>query len=250
MDAAVRAFTRQWSTCTQKKTTNLRQYGKIPYKTKETRPWFEVAVDCIGPFGAHGFRAITIIDTCTRLLEMAPLTAATSLECARAVDQLWFSRYPRPAQCVFDQGSEFKKEFFELLDSHLVIGDKMRTSQIDTAEEWQEFCSNVVFATRASYHTTMQARCRLADKYSSTLTTSPTGPPRIDATFGASNWIMRARTPTVSTTTTRPATKFESTLPMTSHEERCSPHPSAPLKSSLYATMERSSSTAAALPRP
>ncbi|DAZ98407.1 TPA: hypothetical protein N0F65_000121 [Lagenidium giganteum] len=110
---------------------------------------------------------------------MAPIAATTSLERARVVDQLWFSRYPRPAQCVFDQGSEFKKEFLELLHSygvhakpitskspaanaiveriHLVIGDKMRTSQINSADEWTEFCANVVFATRASFHTTMQA---------------------------------------------------------------------------------------------
>jgi hypothetical protein len=123
-------------------------------------------------------RAITIIDTTTRLLEMANVTNASSLEAAQHLDRLWLCRYPRPRQCVFDQGSEFKLEFLELLESygihpiptttknptanaiveriHLVIGNKMRTQEFTSVTEWDEFCSAVVFATRASFHSTTQ----------------------------------------------------------------------------------------------
>ncbi|KAF0731356.1 hypothetical protein Ae201684_011419 [Aphanomyces euteiches] len=143
-----------------------------------TQPWAEIAVDLIGPFGSQKFRAITIIDTATRLLEMAPISTPDSYQAAKLIDQLWFCRYPRPQRCVFDQGSEFKLEFLEMLKSygiapvpttsknptansiieriHLVIGNKMRVEQITNADEWEEFCSTCIFATRATFHSTLQ----------------------------------------------------------------------------------------------
>jgi hypothetical protein len=91
------------------------KYGKLPEKPVTVWPWFEVAVDSIGPYGDQGFRALTIIDTSTRLIEIQPTRNGTSAEAAAIVDRFWFNKHPRPRRCKYDQGSEFKLEFLELL---------------------------------------------------------------------------------------------------------------------------------------
>ncbi|OWZ06330.1 Pol Polyprotein [Phytophthora megakarya] len=70
---------------------------------------------------------------------------------------MWLRKYPLPGRVIYDQGSEFKKEFFDLLEScgmtavstttrdpqanriierlHPVIGDKIRTQQIVTQDD-------------------------------------------------------------------------------------------------------------------
>ena len=42
----------------------------------------------------------------------------TSAMIARLVNKLWFCRYPRPVQVVYDNGSEFKLYFQNLLDTY------------------------------------------------------------------------------------------------------------------------------------
>ncbi|GMF47594.1 unnamed protein product [Phytophthora fragariaefolia] len=118
---------------------------------------------------------MTIIDTSTRLLEIAAMIDRKSAEAARIVDQRWLNRYPRPERCIYDQGSEFAAEFTELLDSygvqrdgttakkpqanstikrvHRTINDKLRTEQITTLRECENCLSAVMFATRAKHHT-------------------------------------------------------------------------------------------------
>jgi transposase InsO family protein len=118
---------------------------------------------------------MTIIDTSTRLIEIHAMRDGTSAEAAAIIDRYWFNKYPRPRRCVYDQGSEFKLEFLELLDSygvghaptttrnpqanaviervHRVIGDKMRTRELKDGEDWDAFLHNVTFALRAAYHT-------------------------------------------------------------------------------------------------
>ncbi|KAH9100500.1 hypothetical protein Ae201684P_006697 [Aphanomyces euteiches] len=176
MEPEIDQFVNSCDTCKQKYPT--KKYGLIPPKMITTQPWAEIAEDLIGPFGSQKFRAITIIDTATRLLEMAPILTPDSYQAAKLIDQLWFCRYPRPQRCVFDQGSEFKLEFLEMLKCygitpvpttsknptansiieriHLVIGNKMRLEQITNADEWEEFCSTCIFATRATFHSTLQ----------------------------------------------------------------------------------------------
>ncbi|OWZ13255.1 Pol Polyprotein [Phytophthora megakarya] len=115
-----------------------------------------------------------MIDTTTRLVEMQTVADASSNEAAYIFDRLWLCRYPHPDRVIYDQGTEFKKEFFELLESygiaavstttrnpqtngiierlHRVIGDKMRTQQIVTQDDWENFLHNATFALRASVH--------------------------------------------------------------------------------------------------
>ncbi|KAG2858100.1 hypothetical protein PC113_g10128 [Phytophthora cactorum] len=148
--------------CTKNKHPTVK-YGKLPEKTVITRPWFEVAIDSIGPYGKQKFRAITIIDTTTRLVEMHAVADQSSNEAAYIFDRFWLCRYPRPGRVIYDQDSEFKKEFCEL-DSygivavltttrnpqangiierlHRVIGDKMRTQDIVTHADWENFLHN------------------------------------------------------------------------------------------------------------
>ena len=64
-------------------------------------PWHEVQTDCIGPWliELHSgvqftHQALTTIDTCTNLLEIAPLTTKTSAEVAKAFKNGRLSCYP------------------------------------------------------------------------------------------------------------------------------------------------------------
>ncbi|OWZ16093.1 Pol Polyprotein [Phytophthora megakarya] len=164
--------------CSKAKHPTVR-YGKLPAKKAIAWPWYEIAVDSIGPYGKQKFRALTIIDTSTRLIEILPALDGTSAEAAYLLDRHWLNRYPRPMRCIFDAGSEFKKEFQELLDSygiehapttvrnpqanaviervHRVIGDKLRTKTLQTAADWKQFLNNTTFALRSAHHSMMNA---------------------------------------------------------------------------------------------
>ncbi|KAE9335414.1 hypothetical protein PF008_g13507 [Phytophthora fragariae] len=95
------------------------------------------------------------------------------------MDLYWLGRHPRPARCIHDGGSEFIREFVELLDSygieslptttrnpqanaviervHRVIGEKMRTKDIQTQGDWADFLNNTVVAIRTSNHSMLKA---------------------------------------------------------------------------------------------
>ncbi|OWY96613.1 Pol Polyprotein [Phytophthora megakarya] len=178
MEAHVQQFVRNCLACTKSKHPTVK-YGKLPTKTVIIRPWFEVVIDSIGPYGKNKFRAMTMIDTSTRLVEIQPVDDASSDDAAFVFDRFWLCRYPRPMRVIYDQGTEFKKEFFELLDSygihavptttrnpqangvierlHRVIGDKLRTQTISTKEEWAAFLHDATFALRATYNTMLKS---------------------------------------------------------------------------------------------
>ncbi|KAE8892938.1 hypothetical protein PF003_g23042 [Phytophthora fragariae] len=178
MEADVHKLVDNCIVCLKAKHPTTR-FGKLPPKSVEVRPWFEIAVDSIGPYGKKRFSALTIIDTATRLIEILPTIDATSMEAAYLMDRYWFARYPRPTRCIHDGGSEFKKEFAELLDSygvesvptttrnpqanaviervHRVICEKMRTKDIQTQADWADFLNNTMFAMRTSNHSMLKA---------------------------------------------------------------------------------------------
>ncbi|KAH9149534.1 hypothetical protein AeRB84_007417, partial [Aphanomyces euteiches] len=172
MSKNVSDWSKSCSLCLNKKKTL--KYGHLPAKEVVTHPWYEIAIDSIGPYGEKKFRALTIIDTTTRLCEIAPAREMDSATAAHLTHThtVWFSRYPRPMRCIHDQGSEFKLEFAELLESygvksvpttsknpqangiieriHLVIGDKMRTQEIKDFDQWETFCAALVYALRST----------------------------------------------------------------------------------------------------
>ena len=53
------------------------------------------------------------IDVTTNLLEIEPILTQTVVECARAFENGWLSRYPQPVHVIHDQGSEFMGSAFQ-----------------------------------------------------------------------------------------------------------------------------------------
>ena len=108
----------------------------------------------------------------------------TSARISQLFNNVWLSRYPRPHRVIFDNGSEFKRDFVPLLQDfdvkpvcttvknpqanapvervHQVIHNMMITKDLnervmDYIDPWGEILSSVAWAIRASYHSTLQA---------------------------------------------------------------------------------------------
>ena len=97
-----------------------RQYGLLAPREVNSAPWSDVATNCIGPWVIelrggcdYSLRALTSIDITTNLLEIEPIVTQTAAECARAFENGWLSRYPRPLRVIHDQGSEFMGSAFQ-----------------------------------------------------------------------------------------------------------------------------------------
>ena len=129
-----------------------RKYGKLPARSVgELVPWHTVHTDLIGPYSitAKQFHTdgsiverelsltcMTMIDPVTGWFEIVEVPSyivddvnkkltkeqidKSSARISRLFDQAWLSRYPRPNKVVFDNGSEFKKDFVPLLHDWLV----------------------------------------------------------------------------------------------------------------------------------
>ncbi|KAG7366933.1 integrase core domain containing protein [Nitzschia inconspicua] len=86
------------------------------HHAKQLKYRFEqVAVDSIGPWeitiqgiGVIKFKALTIIDTATLLVEAGRVENSSSAQAALVFEIQWLARYPRPLACIFDQGTEFE----------------------------------------------------------------------------------------------------------------------------------------------
>jgi len=109
-------------TCEEKKVTNIKKQGKIPLKErKNLKPFETLSVDLCGPWRCKftvernisekpnekkiqtrieeaDIWALTMIDEATSWPEVYPITTKDSGEIARAVDDQWLCRYPRPHQ--------------------------------------------------------------------------------------------------------------------------------------------------------
>ena len=101
-----------------------------------------------------------------------------------AFNNNWLCRYPQPRYIRFDKGSEFKAQFLETCTNygvkakvttshnpqangiieqvHQVLGNSLRTlditnKQLETIDAWHSILSEVAFAIRSTYHTTLEA---------------------------------------------------------------------------------------------
>ena len=170
------------------------KYGKLPAKEAEPAiPWNRVNVDLIGPYtvGVKGnrkqtleLRAMTLIDPTTGWFEIAQIETPSAAEAERVMDDVWLSRYPRPAIIGFDNGGEFKQVFEQLCTNmaitpkislkynpqsngmieriHQVVGNMLRTfeleeTELDSQRPFERFLAAVAYAIRATYHTTLEA---------------------------------------------------------------------------------------------
>ena len=192
----------------QKYKRQRKNYGLLPPVQHTTHPWFTVCVDLIGPWTvpspftlparSRGPRlmsapnneplqllALTIIDPATSWLELVALSDKSALTVARAFDQHWLSRYPRPLECVHDNGSKFVGyEFQELLQSygitikvttvanpqansviervHQVLATMLRSSRlmtdpIKTFQDIQIRLQSIQWAVNTTFHTTLRS---------------------------------------------------------------------------------------------
>ena len=105
----------------------------------------------------------------------------TSARISQLFNNTWLSRYPRPHRVVFDNGSEFKRDFVPLLKDfdvkpvltsiknpqsnapvervHQVLHNMIVTKDLDGRtfdyiDPWGEILSSVAWAVRASHHST------------------------------------------------------------------------------------------------
>jgi hypothetical protein len=212
MHDQIRKFTKTCSRCQLGKKRKMK-YSELPPKQAVVIPWHTVCVDLIGPYTVTGedgtcleFMCMTMIDPATGWFEVVELPTVevyrqskkkdgtvvfveeeildrTSASISRLFNKTWLSRYPRPVEVVCDNGSEFKKDFAELLRSysikrkpttvknpqanailervHGVMGDMMRTSDINNQESVddgliEDFLTDAAWAIRSTYHTVLR----------------------------------------------------------------------------------------------
>ena len=126
-----------------------RKYGQLPPKNmRELTSWSTVHIDLIGPYTVTAqqnqpgsttrtqevelhLTYMTMLDQATGWFEIVEVPSfivedmkrkkfrktmdKSSARISRLFDQTWLARYPRPRKIIFDNGSEFKKDFVPLL---------------------------------------------------------------------------------------------------------------------------------------
>mgnify|MGYP005753024869 CR=1 FL=1 len=180
-------------TCQLTKKQHIK-YGLLPPKEAEADPWETLCVDLIGPYKITRphmskkhqditLHCLTMIDPATGWFEIVPIRNKTAIEVANQAELTWFTRYPWPTKIIFDRGTEFMGEFAKMCKEdygikkkpittrnpqanavleriHQTIGNMIRSTQVQNSTEeepWAGILAAVAFATRATYHTTLQA---------------------------------------------------------------------------------------------
>ena len=149
-------------------------------------------MDLVGPYPVKikgtkedlHLRAMTMIDPTTGWFEIREVDEPTADCCQAAFDDTWLSRYPRPSKIGYDNGSEFKSVFGELIANmglkkqrslsynpqsngiiervHQVLGNIFRTmeleeEELDKKQPFEPFLAAAAYAIRSTYHTTLEA---------------------------------------------------------------------------------------------
>jgi hypothetical protein len=129
---------------------------------------------------------VTMIDPATGWMEIKQIeNHKEALNIADLVEQSWLTRYPWPQKLIFDRGSEFMGAFARMIEddygikckgittrnpqanaiierAHQTIGNIIRTYELHQEDITQDnpfdgILAAVMFAMRATYHTTLQA---------------------------------------------------------------------------------------------
>jgi hypothetical protein len=189
------------------------RYGHVPpMNIAQLKPWDTVHIDLIGPYTktvkqhqpGNNIKEVDLFLTCMTMID--PSTGwfeivqvpyydldeikmdnreyidKTSARISQLFNQTWLSRYPRPRRVVFDNGSEFKRDFVPLLKDfdikpvltsiknpqsnapvervHQVLHNMIVTKDLDGRvfdyiDPWGEILSSVAWAVRASHHSTL-----------------------------------------------------------------------------------------------
>ena len=113
--------------------SSTKQYGLLPPRVAGVFPWRTVAVDLIGPWKIKingrvlEFNALTCIDPVTNLTEISRIRNKTSKHIADQFANCWLSRYPRPIECIHNNGGEFIGHEFRALLNQAGIKSKATT---------------------------------------------------------------------------------------------------------------------------
>ena len=114
-------YVKNCETC-QKHKLQGRGYGHMAPREALVAPWYEIAIDTIGPWEielqnneTRKFHALTMIDTVTNLVEMQRVNTTSALDAANAFEMNWLFKYPRPVRVIHDQGTEFMGDNFQSL---------------------------------------------------------------------------------------------------------------------------------------
>jgi hypothetical protein len=90
----VEAWIRVCDVCQQNKLSGL-GYGELPPREALFQPWYEVAIDMIGPWSvivngeSISMYAITMIDTVTNLVELFCIDTPSAANAAWAFEMAW-----------------------------------------------------------------------------------------------------------------------------------------------------------------
>ena len=105
----------------QKFKKNNKKYGHLPVKEVEGTPWQILCVDLIGQYKVsikHKKKVITItlnamtfIDPATAWFEISEIPGKTSVQISQTLNNTWLTSYHKPEKIIFDNVSEFKKDF-------------------------------------------------------------------------------------------------------------------------------------------
>ena len=167
-----------------------KKYGHLPVKDIESHPWRILCVDLVGPYtvrtnkGTQSLHAMTMFDPATSWFEIVEIPNKKAITCANLLENTWLCRYPRPHQCIFDNGSEFLGEDFQntLLSYgiecvpttvkkpaanmvervHQTLGNLLRVYELEKYEfprgdPWSNILSSAAWAIRSTVHTTLGA---------------------------------------------------------------------------------------------
>jgi hypothetical protein len=175
------SFINNCTTCQQMKNVK-KSYGKLTGSLLNEIPFHTLAIDLYGPVSfpaneteneeveEHRY-ILSMIDHCTRLVELAPLKTITAEEVIERLKDYWLCRYPRPHQILSDNGTQFtSKEFADLLTQydvlhittttynptgnsvveriHGTLGNALRTLNV---HNWSDYLPDIVYSFRTSY---------------------------------------------------------------------------------------------------
>ena len=112
LKSRIETFIQSCNTCQCTKSKGI-GCSHLPPRDALIAPWFEVAVDLIGPWKVtiglreFSFQALTCIDTVTNLAEIICINNKTSTHISMLFENNWLARYPRPSRCIHDNGGEY-----------------------------------------------------------------------------------------------------------------------------------------------
>ena len=187
--------------CQKIKNRNAK-YGLLPSKDDENlTPWHTVYVDLIGTYTIlakvrqsnnkilkKGIQLLcmTFISLATGWFEIAevPIVDQYSAIIFQILNEVWLSIYLRPWKAIFDNGSEFKRNFIPFLKYfsvkstciaiknlqenaiseiiHPVVCSMLNTKDLanvtfDAVSPWSKIPASIVYEVRCSYHITLQS---------------------------------------------------------------------------------------------